>query len=248
MPDADRALAGPPDRDVPVPDAVTALAGGRTVVPVWQNEVGGITYDVGTGGARVFVKWSPAGRGPDLAVEAERLTWAAHHIVVPRVVDCGRDDDGSWLVTEALPGVSAVAPEWLADPTTAVTAIGRGLRALHDELPVDECPWSWSVADRGGDAREAPPVDRLVVCHGDACAPNTLVGDDGSWIGHVDLGRLGVADRWADLAVATWSTVWNYGPGYEDLLLAEYGIAPDPECTAFYRRLWDLGSGPERGP
>ena len=96
--------------------------------------------------------------------------------------------------------------------------------------------------------QDIPPADRLVVCHGDACAPNTLVGDDGSCIGHVDLGRLGVADRWADLAVATWSTVWNYGPGYEDLLLAKYGIAPDPECTAFYRRLWDLGSGPEHDP
>jgi len=49
---------------------------------------------------------------------------------------------------------------------------------------------------------EPPPVDRLVVCHGEACAPNTLVADNGSWSGHVDLGALGVADRWADLAVA----------------------------------------------
>jgi aminoglycoside phosphotransferase len=65
----------------------------------------------------------------------------------------------------------------------------------------------------------APPIDKLVVCHGDACAPNTLLGDDGCWSGHVDLGALGVADRWADLAIATWSTEWNYGPGWEDHLL-----------------------------
>ncbi len=70
-------------------------------------------------------------------------------------------------------------------------------------------------------------MDRLVVCHGDACAPNTL------------LGALGVADRWADIAVATWSTRWNYGPGWEDLLLDAYGIARDDEGTDFYRRLWD---------
>ena len=49
-------------------------------------------------------------------------------------------------------------------------------------------------------AADIPPVDRLVVCHGDACAPNTLLTDDGRWSGHVDLGQLGVADRWADLA------------------------------------------------
>jgi hypothetical protein len=41
---------------------------------------------------------------------------------------------------------------------------------------------------------EVPPIDELVVCHGDSCAPNTLIGDDGR-SGHVDLGELGVADR-----------------------------------------------------
>ena len=86
-----------------------------------------------------------------------------------------------------------------------------------------------------------PPIDQLVVCHGDACSPNTLLTDDGCWSGHVDLDQLGVADRWADLAVATWSTQWNYGPGWEDALLDAYGIAPDAERTRFYRLLWDVG-------
>ena len=49
----------------------------------------------------------------------------------------------------------------------------------------------------------SPPIDQLVVCHGDACAPNTLIDSDGSCSGHVDLGTLGIADRWADLAIAT---------------------------------------------
>jgi kanamycin kinase len=51
--------------------------------------------------------------------------------------------------------------------------------------------------------------------HGDACAPNTLISHDGHCSGHVDFGALGTADRWADLAIATWSTIWNYGPGWE---------------------------------
>ena len=33
-----------------------------------------------------------------------------------------------------------------------------------------------------------PPIDKLVVCHGDACAPNTLLDGDGNFAGHVDLG------------------------------------------------------------
>jgi kanamycin kinase len=50
-----------------------------------------------------------------------------------------------------------------------------------------------------------------------------------------------VADRWADLAIATWSTGWNYGPGWESLLLEAYGVPPDPDRTRYYRLLWDLG-------
>ena len=49
---------------------------------------------------------------------------------------------------------------------------------------------------------DIPAADELVVCHGDACAPNTLIGPDGHWTGHVALSELGVADRWADLARA----------------------------------------------
>jgi kanamycin kinase len=65
---------------------------------------------------------------------------------------------------------------------------------------------------------------------------------DGEVAGHVDFGSLGVADRWADLAVATWSTEWNYGPGWEEHLLDAYGIEADPERTAYYRLLWDVAS------
>jgi kanamycin kinase len=82
-------------------------------------------------------------------------------------------------------------------------------------------------------AADIPPAHELVVCHGDACAPNTLVTSDGRWSGHVDLGLLGVADRWADIAVAAWSTEWNFGPGWEPLLLDSYGIARDPGRTQY---------------
>ena len=80
----------------------------------------------------------------------------------------------------------------------------------------------------------------LVVCHGDACAPNTLIDAKGDFAGHVDLGALGVADRWADLAILAWSTEWNYGPGWESALYDAYGIAPDEQKVRTYRLLWEL--------
>lgn len=259
-------LAHVPAGDLPVPSVVDALADGDPVRPVWENGRGGLTFEIVAPEGRRFVKWAPADSGIDLDAEATRLRWAAGRTPVPRLLATGADVSGSWLVTAALPGVNAVTPPWSEDPRTAATAIGRGLRALHDGLPVAACPFSWTTPHRLARARGSgldrtrwhsdhaclsltealarlatpPPVDRLVVCHGDACAPNTLIGDDGAWSGHVDLGALGVADRWADLAVATWSLDWNYGPGWQPALLDAYGVDPDPERTGYYRLLWDL--------
>jgi len=257
--------------DGSVPASVAAIAAGRPVAAVWRNDFGGVAFEVGTADDRWFVKWAPSGAAVDLECERARLAWAIAYTVVPRVLGHGRDAMGSWLVTAALPGSNAVGERWRADPARAVAAIGAGLRAFHEALPVAACPFSWSIEDRLADIHrraalgaivparwhadhrplelaraiatlcEPPPIDELVVCHGDTCAPNTLIGDDGRCTGHVDLGALGVADRWADVAIATWSTQWNYGPGWDRALLEAYGIAPDEERTRYYRLLWDLG-------
>jgi kanamycin kinase len=256
---------------VQVPQAVLAIAAGRAITPVWKNELGGLTFELTGPATHSFVKWAPTGSDIDLHAEAQRLCWAIVFTPVPAVLDSGSDDEGDWLVTEAIPGESAVSARGKADPRTAVSAIGEGLRALHEVLPTSACPFEWRAESRVAEAErrvaaglvrpvdwlaehralsvdvalarlaEIPPSDGgLVVCHGDACAPNTLLDEQGRWTGHVDLGALGIGDRWADLAVATWSTVWNYGPGWEQLLLDAYGIAPDLLRIAYYRLLWDL--------
>lgn len=212
-------------------------------MPVWVNEVGGLTFQLGEGDTRRFAKWAPHGRGLDLAGESARLRWAVDHAPVPRVLDEGRDADAEWLVTARLPGRSAVDDRWLADPARAVPAVGRALRAFHDTVPVDGCPFDWSIEKRAAgsmfDTRDAPPIDRLVVCHGDPCVPNTILNDDGSWSGMVDLDALGTADRWADIAVATMSLTWNYGPGWDAAFLEAYGVDDDPARIEFYRSLWN---------
>jgi kanamycin kinase len=60
----------------PVPPEVTAVAGTRAARLVWENMLGGLTYEVGTCRDRCFVKWAPAGAPLDLAAEAARMTWA----------------------------------------------------------------------------------------------------------------------------------------------------------------------------
>ena len=264
-------IASRPSGPVAVPERVRAIAGADAVEPVWQNQLGGLTFRLTATAGERFVKWSSPGgeAAAKLGAEAQRLAWAAAWAPVPRVLDAGRDDTGAWLVTRGIPARSAVDPRWVADPRVAVRAIGRGLRLLHGALPVAACPFEWSVGSRlqavdqriasgmrpdewfpehrslsvsyaRGLLDDAPEPDLTVVCHGDACAPNTLIGDDGAFAAHVDLGSLGVADRWADLAVAAWSTEWNYGPGLAPALYEAYGVDPDAERIAYYRLLWDL--------
>lgn len=234
-----------------LPAIVARFAVGRPVRAVWVNELGGVTFrvDSGMGAGCEFIKVARRGTA-DFANEARRLRWAAPYLAVPRVLGVGADGDWAWLHTDALPGLSAVHPRWRASPQVAVPALGAGLRTLHDSLPVHSCPFDWSTASRlaklaparRAELGDSPPVDRLVVCHGDACSPNTILDDTGRCCGHVDFGNLGVADRWADLAVATLSLQWNF-PDYpgqvrDDEFFAAYGVAPDPARIDYYRRLW----------
>jgi kanamycin kinase len=199
---------------------------------VWVNEIGGYTF---VSGDR-FLKWNPLGNGVDLEDERTRLVWVrtiGHP--VPQVLDFGRDDLGQVLISRVLPGTSAVSGDWIERPQDAVRAIAAGLRALHEKVPVAACPFRtpWLPHD-------APdPDDGYVVIHGDACAPNTIVGADGRFAGHVDLGAIGIGDRWADLAIASMSLDWNYGPGFQDEFFHAYGVTPDADRIRYYRTAWD---------
>lgn len=236
-----------PALDVAVPARVRELAGAAALTPVWLNGEGGLTFRTDDGR---YLKHGPLSTETSVADEVARLAWAGPYTPVPRVLASGRDATHEWLVTAAIDGESAVTERWRAEPATAVRAVGAGLRAVHDALPAADCPFDWSVPARIANAarrgilvpdalRTPPPVDRLVVCHGDACCPNTLLDAAGRWTAHVDLGSLGVADRWADIAVASMSTEWNYGPGWEDALIEAYGVEPDRARLAYYRDLWN---------
>jgi kanamycin kinase len=207
--------------------------------------------------------------GRELEAERERLDWASRRLPVPRVLAYGEESEREWLLTAGLPGVTGLDPTLRDDPARLVPLLGESLRQLHT-VPVDDCPFdnrlgpAVALAERrvtAGrvDASEfnadhqyltsetalarlhalQPATEDLVVCHGDYCVPNVLL-EGGRLGGYVDLGHLGVADRWSDLAVATWSVTWNMGPGWEDLFLAAYGVRRDPQKQAFYRLLYDL--------
>lgn len=91
--------------------------------------------------------------------------------------------------------------------------------------------------------RIAQEAEDAVVCHGDLCLPNILIDPDGSHVtGFIDLGRLGRADRYADIALllATAGEIW---PGADAEFARLYGIDLDPGRRRFYLHLDPLTWG-----
>ena len=222
-----------------VPGIVHALAGEGEPELVWRNELGGLTFRLGDR----FLKWNPTSSGIDLERELVRLRWISARHPAPKPVDHGVDGDGQWLVTEALPGDSAVGDKWRARRPEAIRAIATGLRAIH-AVPTDDFPSDWSaqvwVGKQPASLGTRPPIDDPVIVHGDACAPNTLISGEGLWTGNVDFGDLALGDRWADLAIASMSLDWNFGEGHQHEFFDAYGIEVDEERIRYYRSLWEL--------
>jgi streptomycin 3"-kinase len=118
----------------------------------------------------------------------------------------------------------AVNPDFLTDEWRRV-APSELLARLHAELP------------------EVAAKADLVVCHGDACLPNFLFDPDTlECTGAIDVGRLGIADRYADLALvrAQLADQWSVDA---DGFFAVYGLTPDPQRLDFYHLLDPLTWG-----
>jgi aminoglycoside phosphotransferase len=84
--------------------------------------------------------------------------------------------------------------------------------------------------------RPPEPNEDLVVAHGDPCLPNFLMRPGGDRVtGVVDLGRIGVSDRYRDVAIIVRSVGQNIGPEVTYVLLDAYGIPhPDLSRLEFY--------------
>lgn len=91
--------------------------------------------------------------------------------------------------------------------------------------------------------------EELVFSHGDFCLPNVLADGD-KVTGFIDLGRMGIADRWRDIAICDRSLRHNFEGAYNggipykgyssDRLLKSLGIKEDKEKCDYYILLDEL--------
>ncbi|HCG1306829.1 TPA: APH(3'') family aminoglycoside O-phosphotransferase [Pseudomonas aeruginosa] len=127
----------------------------------------------------------------------------------------------------------AVNPDFLSGEDKDIPAYEL-LAHITDELPV----------------RLDQEAAERAVCHGDACMPNFIIDPRNlQCTGLIDFGRLGKADRYADLSLMVasagenWTTLAQAERAF-GILFGALGIsAPDRDRLAFYLRLDPLTWG-----
>lgn len=210
------------------------------------------------GAPPLFLKYAGGALRQDIADEYARLCWASGRLPVPEPLAYAEAGDAGFLLMTAVPGRDTTDETYRADLPAMVRQLAAGLRLIHAASPADcpfdhrlaaqlervraRLESGLVRADdfdhvhQGRDPRElfAELLERatgeqedVVLTHGDACLPNVLL-DAGRLAGFCDLGRLGISDRYRDLALAARSLTRNWGAEYLPLLFEAYGL-PQPD-------------------
>lgn len=112
-----------------------------------------------------------------------------------------------------------------------------------DDLQEEHADWSGDQLLAELD-RTRPEKEDLVVCHGDLCPNNVLLDPETCRVtGVIDVGRLGRADRHADLALAARELKIDedpwFGPEYAQRFLERYGAHHVDQDRMTYYQLLD---------
>lgn len=95
---------------------------------------------------------------------------------------------------------------------------------LIDAEDFDEAREGWTPEEVWLELQRLLPLAAdPVVSHGDYSLDNILLDGRGRVTGIIDLGRLGVADRYQDLAIL-WNCLGEFGPQAQAMLFSAYGI------------------------
>lgn len=181
-------------------------------------------------GEALYLKTAPASARDCLSIGREHraLAWAKGRLRVPEIEYFGADGENEYLLTWALPG--QVLESFIDDPGFLIGAHIAALRALW-QVDIADCPFDARAEKRLSDLRylldhgltddpenweednefddpeeiynwlaaHIPAQDDLALSHGDFTTDNIFLSEEQP--GFIDLGRLGVASRWNDIAL-----------------------------------------------
>ncbi|WP_229365907.1 APH(3') family aminoglycoside O-phosphotransferase [Fibrisoma montanum] len=218
-----------------------------------------------------YLKINPVDPWGGLKTEADALVWLRGYLPAPEVIYYDRVDGTDYLLIRELVGLPASADAWKANPKRLAETLAASMRALHSLDPAT-CPFNQRTETKLREAAdlvqrglvdaddfddenqgrtpdqlleqlyaEQPANDDLVVTHGDFCLPNLILTD---WrlSGFIDVGTLGVGDRYQDLALCLRDLADELNTNrYDAHFLSAYGLtAVDTEKLRYFRLLDEL--------
>ncbi|NYI80092.1 aminoglycoside 3'-phosphotransferase [Nocardioides panzhihuensis] len=203
------------------------------------------------------ITWLGEAGLPTASVLAWRSNDEGACLITSAVAGVPADQLDAAALRRAWSGIAAIARD-LHDLPTADCPFDRGLASMMPlarttvaqgrvqteflPLPLQQVPPAHVLGQVEDDLprRQRQEEDERVVCHGDLCLPNILIDPDTMRVaGLIDLGRLGVADPYADLALL----LANARETWPDEVTARaadhefgelYGIDLDAERQRFY--------------
>lgn len=195
-----------------------------------------LDWQVGEDGAWLVTSTVHGVPADSVPADALRRAWPsiaeavrALHALPPDGCPFSRDLAEMFAMAEDVVARGAVTPEFLPveqQGTPPDTLLAR----LAGQVP----------------RRLAQEADDTVVCHGDLCLPNVIIDPDTlAFVGFIDLGRLGRADRYADIALLLANALesWPDEKLAAEIFSRDYGITLDADRQRFYLHLDPLTWG-----
>lgn len=191
--------------------------------------------------------------------EADVMKWLSEKLNVPKVIEAGEQGDDEFLVMSEIKGKHI--DDYIKEPECYVTYLAEAIHLLQ-KIDISECPFSsnadmrleeldfllknnladidtnhWEKTTEFSSPTELyewlcdnKPIEEYVFTHGDIGA--NLFVKDGE-IFFYDLARMGIADRWVDIAFAV-RDIRKECPDYERLFFDILGVKPNYEKINYY--------------
>ena len=199
------------------------------------------------------------------------MHWLRGKLPIPEVIEYVVDDEKSFLLMTRIPGEMCCSPYYMEHSDEMVGLMATGLRLLWS-IEVSDCPRERPLQDELAKALQHIRSGRLsreelleygfetaedmavwlethpvqydpVLSHGDYCLPNLLL-KNGKISGFIDIGGIGIADRYSDI-VDCWTSLKNNFNGFfggkvypdfnPDLLFEKLGMKPDADKLRYYQ-------------
>lgn len=165
----------------------------------------------------------------DTKREMNIIRWLSNQINIPEIVHYEEDTTFHTLVMSKVEGVSLEELEDTLRLEDYIDYLVKALKLIQ-AIPIDNCPYNNCIHNRLNELqylldhnladteienweedtpfdnatdlveflRENQPQENLVLSHGDFCNSNIFINKD--QISFIDLGRVGLADLWLDIA------------------------------------------------